>query len=95
MTLALVAQAHLHQLRQRLGSPFAQWDAQHFADNLFGGLDGAVQVRDDTIVVTYYNAPNVENLRQHYEHLPAKLAAEGVNSRIPWLYNYQLDFRFA
>lgn len=95
MTLALVAQALLHQLRQRLGSPFAPWDAQHFADNLFGGLDGAVQVRDDTIVVTYYNAPNVERLREHYEHLPAKLAGEGVNPRIPWLYNYQLDFRFA
>ena len=44
---------------------------------------------------TYYNAPNVEHLRPHYEHLPAKLAAEGVNPRIPWLYNYQLDFRFA
>lgn len=95
MTLALVAQALLHQLRQRLGSPFAQWDAQHFADNLFGGRDGAVQVHDDTLVVTYYNAPNVDHLRQHYEHLPAKLAGEGVHPRIPWLDNYQLDFRFA
>ena len=66
MTLALVAQALLHQLRQRLGSPFAQWDAEHFAKELFGGLEGDVRVQDDTIVVTYYNAPNVEQLRQHY-----------------------------
>jgi hypothetical protein len=94
MTLALVAQALLHQLRQRLGSPFAQWDAEHFAKELFGGLEGDVRVQDDTIVVTYYNAPNVEQLRQHYEDLPAKLAAKGIAPQIPWLYGFKLDFRF-
>ena len=94
MTLALVAQAVIHQLRERLGAPFAQWDATHLAKDLFGGLEGDVRVSDDTICVTYYNAPNVDLLRQHYEHLPEKLAAQGVAPQIPWLYNYKLDFRF-
>jgi hypothetical protein len=94
MTLALVAQALLHQLRQRLGMPFAQWDAKHFAEELFGGLEGDVRVHDDTVLVTYYNAPNVEQLRKHYENLPAKLAAEGISPQIPWLYGFKLDFRF-
>jgi len=94
MTMALVAQAVIHQVRQRLGAPFNQWDATHLAHDLFGGLEGDVRVTDDTILVTYYNAPNVEVLRQRYEHLPEKLAAEGVAPQIPWLYNYKLDFLF-
>ena len=74
--------------------PFQQWDAEHFARNLFGGLEGDVRVETDTIIVTYYNAPNVEVLRSHYEGLPAKLLQQGVQPTIPWLYGYKLDFRF-
>ena len=47
-----------------------------------------------TIVVTLYNPPNASLLRHHYEHLPEKLAREGVNPEIPWLYNFKIDFRF-
>lgn len=94
MSFALVAQAALHQLRQRLGPPFAQWQAEHLAKKLLAGLDGDIRVHDDTIVVTYYNAPDAERLRQHYEGLPEKLRAEGVKPNIPWLYDFKLDFRF-
>jgi hypothetical protein len=94
MTLALIAQAATHQLRQRLGQPLWGWDAEHLAKDLLGGLDGDVRVRDDTIVVTYYNAPNVERLPHHLEHLPEKLRREGIDPRIPWLYDLKLDFCF-
>lgn len=94
MTLALIAQAAIHQLRQRLGQPLCGWDAKHLAKDLFSGLDGDLRVRDDTIVVTYYNAPNVERLREHLEHLPHKLRQEGIDPRIPWLYDLKLDFCF-
>ena len=94
MSLALIAQAAIHQLRQRLGKPFAQWDATHLAQQLFNGLEGDVQVVGDTILVTYYNAPNVELLRSHYENLPEKLQQQGVSPKIPWLFDYKLDFRF-
>jgi hypothetical protein len=70
------------------------WDARHLAKALLQGLEGDVRVTKDTMVVTYYNAPQAEALRQHYEELPQKLAAENINPKIPWLYNYQLDFRF-
>jgi len=53
-----------------------------------------IRVHDDTIVVTYYNAPNVESLRAHYQDLPARLPADKINPCIPWLYNFKLDFRF-
>jgi hypothetical protein len=94
LTMVLVAQAAVHQLRHRLGEPFQQWDALHFARNLFEGLEGDIRVENQTIVVTLYNAPNAALLREHYEHLPQKLAREGVAPEIPWLYNFKIDFRF-
>jgi hypothetical protein len=93
-TMALIAQAAIHQLRQRLGEPQNQWNAKHLAKDLFNGLDGDIRVIDDTIVVTFYNAPNAEQLRQHYENLPDKLEKEGVDPKIPWLYDFKLDFLF-
>lgn len=94
MTLALVAQAVLYQFRQRIGAPYQSWDAAHLARAVFSGLEGDVRVHQDTILVTYYNAPNAELLRHHYEGLPKKLEAQGVDPHVPWLYDFKLDFRF-
>ncbi len=93
-TLALVAQALIHQLRLRLGAPYNQWDAVHFARDLFGGLEGDLRVHHDTVLVTYYNAPGAQKWKQHFENLPQRLQQEGVDPRVPWLYNFKLDFRF-
>jgi hypothetical protein len=94
MTMALIAQASIHMLRQRLGEPIARWDAKHLARDFFHGLEGDVRVHNDTIIVTYYNAPNAEILEKHYTHFPARLVQEGVDPKVPWLYDYKLDFRF-
>ncbi len=94
MTMALLAQAAIHHLRRRLEEPLSTWDANHLAKDLFQGLDGDVRVTADTIIVTYYNAPNAELLRQHYEGLPDRLIQDHVDPCIPWLYGYKLDFRF-
>jgi hypothetical protein len=94
MSMALLAQAVLRRLRQQLGESVAHWDAKHLAKDVLQGLEGDVRVTEDTIVVTYYNAPNADSLRCHYEGLPKKLQAENLNPAIPWLYNYKLDFRF-
>lgn len=94
MSMALIAQTVIHQLRTRLGEPYCTWDANHLARDLFHALEADVRVKGDTILVTYYNAPNVEQLRAHYQDLPEKLAAEGVRPEIPWLYGYKLDFQF-
>ncbi len=94
MSLALIAQALIHQLRCRLGEPYQSWDAGHLAQAIFGGLDGDVRVRDETIEVTLYNLPNADRFRSEYESLPSRMESEGVDPRMPWLYNYRLDFRF-
>jgi hypothetical protein len=74
--------------------PAQTWDAEHLAKAYFAGLEGDVRVDGQTIQVTYYNAPDADKLREHYEDLPAKLRAEAIDPRIPWLYGFQLDFRF-
>jgi Transposase DDE domain len=94
MTLALVAQAVIHQFRQRIGLPYRCWDAPHLGRSLFSALEGDVRVHDDTILVTYYNAPNAATLENHYAGLPEKLQAEGIDPHVPWLYGFKLDFRF-
>ncbi len=94
MSLALVAQALIHQLRQRLGTPYQQWDSPHFARDFFAGLEGDLRVEGDTIIVTYYNAPDSADWKRHFENLPKQLDQEKVDPRIPWLYNFKLDFRF-
>ena len=94
MTMALLAQAAIHQLCQRLGPPFDTREASHLARDLFGGLDGDLRVHHDTVVVTFHDAPHTEQLRHHFEHLPEKLQHEQVDPHIPWLYNFKLDFRF-
>jgi len=72
--------------------PFDSWEAAHFARTLLAGLD--LRVHHDTRAVTFYNAPNADLLRHHHENLPEKLARQHVNPHVPWLYNFQLDFRF-
>jgi len=94
MSMALIAQAVVHQLRCRLGESVATWDADHFAKHFLHGLDADVRVRKDTIVVTYYNAPDADLLRHHYEELPDKLERDHIPPQIPWLYGFKLDFRF-
>ncbi len=51
MTLALIAQAAIHQLRQRLGTPVSTWNADHLATQIFSGLEGDVRVKHDTVIV--------------------------------------------
>ena len=72
MPMALLAQMVIHQLRARLGEPASTWEASHLAHACFLGLDGDVRGAHTTSIVTSYNAPTVEHLREHDEHLPEK-----------------------
>lgn len=94
MTMALIAQAAIAQIRKRLAPSATNWDARHMATAYFEGLEGDVRVDGDTIIVTYYNAPHADRLREHYEDLPAKLRAEKIDPRVPWLYGFMVDYRF-
>jgi len=94
MSLALLAQAATHELRKKLPKPYSRWNSTHLADAVFSKMDGDIRVLDDTIIVTCYNAPKELNLQNNYQGLPAKLISEGISPKLPWLYDYKLDFRF-
>jgi len=94
MSLALIAQAVTYELKKKLSAPYKQWTAEHLANSIFKSIDADLRVQDDTIIVTMYNVPETSGLKKHYENLPEKLKAEKINPKIPWLYNFKLDFRF-
>jgi len=94
MSLALMAQAANYQFRQKLPKPYRNWNATHLADAVFNNVDGDIKIQDDTIIVTFYNLSDDLKLKEHYQNLPEKLKNEGVNPKIPWLYDFKLDFRF-
>ena len=94
MNMALFAQAAIYQFRQKLPKPYNRWDAIHMVDAIFRGIDGDIRVKDDTIVATCYNTPAQYQLQNHYTNLPKRLENQGIDPRIPWLFNFKLDFRF-
>jgi len=94
MTMTLMAQAAVSQLRKRLEPRERSWDARQFASKVLRGLDGDVRLEGDRVVVTYYNAKELADCRDQFEHLPERLRRKGVDPRVPWLYDYCLDFRF-
>lgn len=94
LSMGLIAQSLIYQLRQKLPSDLKNWAAETLAERLFSNMEGDIRVNDDTIIITYYNAPVDENFKEHYKNLPKKLEAEGVDPRVPWLYDFKVDFRF-
>tara|TARA_Y100000310_G_C20159791_1_gene568608 strand:+ start:283 stop:546 length:264 start_codon:yes stop_codon:yes gene_type:complete len=59
-------------LCQRIGAPVAGWNSQHFASSVLRGLEGDVRVKRNTIIVTYYNAPNSTLLKKTLRAVAAK-----------------------
>lgn len=94
LTMALIAQAAIYQLRTKLPGDIKNWTAESMARKLFSGIDGDLRVKKDTIIVTFYNAPQADSLKKHYIDLPQQLEAEGLDPRVPWLYDFKVDFRF-
>jgi len=94
MTMALITQTLIHMFKENLGKPCNTWNAKHLAKDFFAGLEGDVRLDRDKIMVTYYNAPEEALLRKKYSNMPQKLEHQGINPKIPWLYDYKIDFRF-
>ena len=93
-TLALIAQAATHQLKKKLPEDYKHWTAAHTAQQVLTNMEGDIRVEDDTIIITYYRDHEKLKLRQNFENLPRILESEGINPKIPWLFDFKLDFRF-
>lgn len=93
-TLALLAQAATHQLKIKLPYEYGKWSAKSLADNVLTNLDGDIRVEKNKIVVTYYGDHKKLNLQNHYSDISNQLTKEGICPKIPWLLDYELEFRF-
>jgi len=82
------------RLRQKMPKPYRQWTAEHLAEEIFLSTDGNIRVKQDTIIVTFYNFPKELGLEKYYKNLSVKLESEGINPKIPWLFDYKIEFRF-
>ena len=93
LALAMIAQGATYQLRKKLKQDYKKWNAKHLANEMLAWQDGDVRVKGDTIIVTFYGDPKHLNI-DDYVNLPSILTKEGINPKIPWLYDFKLDFRF-
>lgn len=93
LALTMMAQAATYQLRKKLNQEYKSWNAEHLAKEVLGRAEGDVRVQNDTIIVTFYGAPKHINPKD-YIGLPKIMESKGINPKIPWLYDFKLDFRF-
>lgn len=93
LAMTLMAQASTYQLRQKLSENYKSWNAEHLATHILAWQDGDIRVKDDTIIITLYNTPNHLDKSQ-FINLPNILQSQNIDPRIPWLYDFKLDFRF-
>jgi hypothetical protein len=94
LSMALIAQGAIYELREKLPEELKNWTAESLARKFFSGIDGDIKVKRDTIIVTLYNAPEAALLKKHYSNMPKRLEKEGIDPRVPWLYDLKVDFRF-
>lgn len=93
LAMAMLAQAAVYELRKNLTDEYKKWNAQHLANEVLAWNDGDVSVKGDTIIVTFYGSSGYIK-KNEYINLPEKLIQNNINPRIPWLYDFKLDFRF-
>ncbi len=93
LAMAMLAQAATYELRKNLTDDYKKWNARHLANEVLGWNDGDISVKGDTIVVSFYGSSEYIN-KDEFINLPEKLIQNNINPRIPWLYDFKLDFRF-
>jgi hypothetical protein len=93
-SLALLAQAAAFRLRKNLPEPYRNWTAAMLSEKVFTNMEGDIRVKGDTIVITYYKDHEILGLREKYHNISQQLENENISPKIPWLYDYKLEFRF-
>ena len=93
-TLALLAQAATFRLRKNLPEANSRWNAGMISEKVLTNMEGDIRVKDDTIIITYYKDHEILGLRDKYHNISQQLENENISPKIPWLYDFKLDFRF-
>lgn len=93
-SLALLAQAAAFRLRKNLPGPYRKWTAGMLSEKVLTNMEGDLRVKDNRIIVTYYRDHEDLSLREKYSNISSILENENISPKIPWLFDYKLEFRF-
>lgn len=93
-SLALLAQAATYQFKSKLPQPYRQWSASTLAEKVLTNMEGDIRVKDDKIIITYYKDHEPLGIKNLYPDINQLLINEGVSPKIPWLFDFKLQFRF-
>jgi len=93
-TMALLAHAATRRLRNNLPENYKKYNAQSLANKVLANMEGDIRVKDDKIIVTYYKDHEPLLLKDKYQNISQTLENEGVSPKIPWLFDFKLEFRF-
>jgi hypothetical protein len=94
MSLALLGQAATYGLKSKLPPPYRQWSAGSLAEKVLTNMEGDIRVKEDKIIITYYRDHEPLGLKNRYQNISGQLEREGIDPRIPWLFDFKLEFRF-
>lgn len=93
-SLALLAQAAAFGLRKKLPEPYSRWNAAMLSQKVLTNMEGDIRVKDDSIIITYYGDHEALGIKDKYHNISQQLENENISPKIPWLYDYKLEFRF-
>jgi hypothetical protein len=93
-SLALLAQTAAFRLRKNLPPSYKSWTAEMLFEKVFTNMEGYIRVKGDTIIITYYKDHKILGLRDKYPNISQQLENENISPKIPWIYDYKLNFRF-
>ncbi|MHB8280643.1 MAG: hypothetical protein ACYDIA_23815 [Candidatus Humimicrobiaceae bacterium] len=94
LSLRLLAINVLHNFRYDLGSKYSHNTQDLIYREFVDGVQGRVQLKGDTIIVNIYGFEHEHAATLILTNLKAKLKKANVDSRIPWLGNRRLVFKF-
>lgn len=94
MSLALLAQAAVFQFKSRLPLEYQKVSESTIAEKYLRNAFGDIKIKDDKVIVTFYNMASEVAENPFYNGLSENLAARGIDPRIPWLHGFKPEFRF-
>lgn len=91
--MALLAQATIFRLRQNPLNASENSLRKTFP-KILTNLEGNIRVKGNSIIVTDYKDHEKFRLKNKYQNISKQLEKENISPKIPWLYDFKLDFRF-
>ncbi len=95
LSLRLTAFNAMDNFRMDLGGEHISKTPELIYRHFIDGVQGRLQLRGDIIVVNIYGLKYSKDIASLFLNLDKKLSNSGIDTRIPWLGNRRLEFKFS